>query len=134
MARAALPREACGVLGGAPPMTPEDPIEISTVIPVENRADDARRFELDPAGLIDAEDRLEAQGLVMIGVMHSHPQSVAAPSPTDLADAARYDPRSDLLHLIVSLQGFAPQVDLWRYPHRPSGETVAVRLPWSAYG
>lgn len=65
--------------------------------------------------MIDAENAIDASGFAVVGVMHSHPTSEAAPSHRDVRDAQRYDPASNLIHLIVSMQGFAPTIRGYRY-------------------
>ncbi len=77
-------------------------------------------FALDGAEMIAAEDRVDAAGDELIGVWHSHPTSEAVPSATDLADAAIYDPNATLLQVLVSMQGFAPQVRAYRYETDPA--------------
>ncbi len=130
MARAALPREACGLLGGR--MTGAR-IEIEVLEPVANTSPDPRRFALDPAGMLIAEDRIDDAGLRVVGVMHSHPAGEAVPSPTDLDDAAGFDPDSAFVHLIVSMQGFVPTARLWRFPGA-NGPADPTEIPLDRHG
>jgi proteasome lid subunit RPN8/RPN11 len=112
-ARAALPRECCGVLIGR-----DD--RILDAIPVENIADGDSRFELDPKGHIEARRRARAIGTEVLGFYHSHPRAPAVPSERDRAEAA-YD---GSLHAIVSLAGL-PAVGLFEWV---SGDFAPVGL------
>lgn len=76
--------------------------------------------------MLAAEDRIEANGSLVIGVFHSHPTSQARPSPTDIADAASWDPRGTQLHVIVSMQGFVPTIRAWRLV--PMGEPIELHI------
>jgi proteasome lid subunit RPN8/RPN11 len=49
----------------------------------------ARRFEIDPQALVDAQRAARAGGPEVIGYYHSHPTGSAAPSATDRAMASR---------------------------------------------
>ena len=112
MSRAALPYEACGVIGGE---RVENGWRALSIHPVKNSLASATAFALDGAGMIAAEDRIDAAGNELIGVWHSHPTSAPIPSDTDLADASRYDPAGVFVHVLVSMQGFAPQVRAYQY-------------------
>lgn len=87
-----LPDEACGMLGGLGG-------EVRLVIPVPNVCHSPFRFRMDPAGQIEAMRRIEEAGLDMVAIYHSHPEGPAAPSPTDLEEAAY----PEALYLIWSL-------------------------------
>ena len=116
MARAALPNEACGVLAGSlGPEVGRPAVVIEAIRRVANRLDSPTRFELDGAGMVNAEDSIAAEGLEVVGVFHSHPAREARPSARDVADALVFDPRHRFVHLIASMQGFAPTVRAWRY-------------------
>lgn len=87
---------------------------------------------MDGLAMIAAERAIDDRGDDLIGVLHSHPTSQAFPSDRDLADAARYDPHSVFVQLIVSLQGFAPTVRAFRYG-QSTAETVEFTIePTSA--
>lgn len=75
-ARAAHPRECCGLLEG-------EGGRIVAVHPSRNLARAPDRFEIDPA----LQFRLLRAGRRIVGCYHSHPDGVAAPSPRD-ADGA----------------------------------------------
>ena len=113
-ARDASPRECCGLLIGSGNT-------IDEAVPARNIADGSTRFLIDPADHIDARRAAGRRGLGIIGFYHSHPQSAAWPSPTDVAEAAY----PDAVHLIVSLAEAAPEVRLFRIE---SGTVAELRL------
>jgi proteasome lid subunit RPN8/RPN11 len=100
-ARAAAPRECCGLLLGlAPPAS--DVTEIRRAEPTGNIAPEPTRYQIDPADHFRAIREARAAGLSVIGAYHSHPASAPVPSPTDLAEAL-----PAFLYLIVSLRSSA---------------------------
>lgn len=121
MGRSVLPAEVCGLVAGPrlPQWDQEAPIVVSGIVRVRNAARSPTRFALDGKGMMNAEARIVDGGDEVIGVIHSHPVSAAVPSATDLADALVYDPDAVWLQLIVSLQGFAPNLRAWRFPPSP---------------
>ncbi len=124
IARAMLPNEACGLIGGT---RADDLLIVTSVHAVTNEKAAPTAFALDGQGMIDAENRIDAAGDVVLGVWHSHPASSAVPSATDLADAAIYDPGGSMLQVLVSMQGFAPQVRAYRYG---AGDEPTLRKYW----
>lgn len=80
-ARAAHPREACGILLGR-----ERDItafrETANVHPAPRT-----HFEIDPRALIAAHRAARSDGPNVLGYFHSHPQGPAKPSATDIAMA-----------------------------------------------
>lgn len=112
MSRAALPNEACGLIGGKKTSTEYEAVSVHSV---KNAASSPTVFALDGQGMIDAETRIDDAGHELLAVWHSHPTTAAVPSQVDLADAHKYDPHGSLLHVLVSMQGFAPQVRAYRY-------------------
>jgi proteasome lid subunit RPN8/RPN11 len=70
------------------------------VYPIANAAPDrTHRFVMEPTVQIDAMRRMREAGEELFAIYHSHPHAPAAPSPTDLAEAAY----PEALYLIVSL-------------------------------
>ncbi|MDX2140486.1 MAG: M67 family metallopeptidase [Chloroflexota bacterium] len=105
-ARADAPREACGVLLGRDGMVKE-------AVPVANRAaDPLHTFRLDERQYVAALYDGEQRGLGLIGFYHSHPQGLAIPSQTDIAQS-HYP---DALHVIVGLVGDS-LLTVWRLRH-----------------
>lgn len=72
------PRECCGVIAG------RDGVLIQ-VYETPNVAEGNRLYEIDPARLIELEFReLPEQGSEIVAIYHSHPESPAYPSATDV--------------------------------------------------
>ncbi len=86
------PEEACGLVGG------RDGRAVR-LYPVENVRHSPVAFEMEPLQQIRAMLAMEAEGLELIAIYHSHPSGPARPSPTDVALA--YYP--DAVQLILSL-------------------------------
>lgn len=77
----AHPREACGILLGAPGA-------ITRIEPTANVAADPRKtFEIDPAALLRVHREARGAGMAVVGWYHSHPSGAAEPSRTDAARA-----------------------------------------------
>lgn len=82
-ARAAHPRECCGLLFG-------DTNAITGYRPAVNvHPNPETHFEIDPQVLIDAHRAMRRGGPRLVGYYHSHPAGPAEPSATDRAMAAR---------------------------------------------
>ncbi len=86
------PEEACGLVGG------RDGRAVR-LYAVENTRHSPVAFEMDPLQQINAMLAMEAEGLELIAIYHSHPDGPARPSATDVANA--YYP--DAVQLIISL-------------------------------
>lgn len=94
------PREACGLLLGAPGA-------IARIERTRNVAADPRRaFEIDPAALLRVHRGARGAGLAVIGWYHSHPLGSAEPSRTDAARAVE----DGMLWLVVA----GGRVTAWR--------------------
>lgn len=106
----AFPEECCGLLAGPLPESfgsPDAVLVPTETLPLENAAAPERRhdrFRLDGLALTRAERALEARGLGLLGVYHSHPQAPAWPSPFDLDNAW-----PSYAYLIVSVRDGSPQ-------------------------
>jgi proteasome lid subunit RPN8/RPN11 len=79
--QACAPMEACGVLAGREGA-------VLKVIPVANQAQSTVRFRMDPTEQLQAFDWIDANGLELVGIFHSHPAGPDRPSATDVAEAA----------------------------------------------
>jgi [CysO sulfur-carrier protein]-S-L-cysteine hydrolase len=87
------PRECCGIIAG------RDGVAVR-LYETRNVALGNRLYEIDPAQLIDLEFReFPAEGVELVAIYHSHPESPAYPSATDVELA--FWP--DALFLICSL-------------------------------
>ncbi|MDP7118305.1 MAG: M67 family metallopeptidase [Acidimicrobiales bacterium] len=107
-----VPYESCGLFAGPP-----GSMYVDTFFPIENVAPPERRREiytLDGVGQLDAEKSADAAGSSILGVMHSHTHTLAYPSPTDVADAARFDEFGVWVFLIVSLEHPEPYMRAFR--------------------
>jgi [CysO sulfur-carrier protein]-S-L-cysteine hydrolase len=112
-ARAELPNECCGLLGGTILTSHAvDTLPVAQVVvryPLANAAASPRRFESDPRQMFDALRDLDRHGLDLLAVYHSHPTSLAVPSRTDLE--WNLSPR--VVTFIVSLASEPPQLGAW---------------------
>ena len=93
------PHEIVGILAGD-----RAALRVTRAVPLVNeRAADARtRYQVDGLLLMRAEQRLEAEGLEVVGYYHSHPDHPAMYSDTD-RDLAL----PGMSYLIVSVRGAA---------------------------
>ncbi|MDR5683812.1 MAG: M67 family metallopeptidase [Armatimonadota bacterium] len=101
-ARQEAPNECCGLLFGR-----EGRVE--RVFRGTNVDRSPLTYRMDPRELLEI-PRMEAQGLNLVGIYHSHPASPAVPSRTDVARA--YYP--DVAYVIVSLAAAEPDVRAYR--------------------
>jgi [CysO sulfur-carrier protein]-S-L-cysteine hydrolase len=85
-----LPLEACGLLAGR-----EN--RVKKVIGVWNQVQSPVRFVMDPYEQLKAFDWIEASGLDLLGIFHSHPAGPETASATDIAEAAY-----EVIHIIWS--------------------------------
>lgn len=83
---ATYPLECCGVLLGRP-CTDGWQIESSAPASNANIQSPRTRFEIAPTELVSIMRDARSRGLEIAGFYHSHPDSVAAWSATDLAEA-----------------------------------------------
>jgi len=84
------PQEACGLISRAKPARglPEGGIALWAA---ENASSDPEHhFAIDPDTLLGITKQIEARGETLVGVYHSHPGGVAAPSPEDVETAAQW--------------------------------------------
>jgi proteasome lid subunit RPN8/RPN11 len=78
---AEAPLEACGLLGGKNGV-------VELVLPVKNAAASRVRFQMEPRAQLRAIEQIEAEGLEIVAIFHSHPKGPSVPSPTDIAEAS----------------------------------------------
>ncbi|HEY1707005.1 MAG TPA: M67 family metallopeptidase [Rhizomicrobium sp.] len=79
-ARAAHPRECCGLLEGT---LLDHSARVSAVHAARNLAQAADRFEIDPAEHIRLLRSARENGRAIVGCYHSHPDGKAQPSDCD---------------------------------------------------
>lgn len=76
------PAEACGLIGGT--LDAGRKVAVALVPLVNRRTDAARnRYLIDPDSFRRAQEKLDRDGLEVIGVYHSHPDHPPAPSAFD---------------------------------------------------
>lgn len=80
------PRECCGALLGA-----RNDIQkhVRVAVPLENVTEGPKRsrYELRPEDLLRADQHARREGLVLLGIYHSHPDCEAYFSETDLKNS-----------------------------------------------
>lgn len=100
-AKAGLPNEACGLLGGYE----EDGNQVVTDVYLLRNVDESREhFSMDPAEQLAAVKDIRSKGRTLLGNFHSHPESPSRPSKEDIRLA--YD--SKMHYLILSLMEEQP--------------------------
>lgn len=104
-----LPHEACGLFAADRGTT-----TVHTFYPMANAAASSEIYQLDGAEMMAVEGRADEAGLQIIGVMHSHTHTTAYPSPTDVRDAAAFDPFGTWHYIIVSLKDPTPVLRSYR--------------------
>ena len=129
-----LPNEACGLLigrssasagvGAEREGSAEGDDEVVRFVPTRNAAESSRVYTVDPRDHLRADRAAEADGLEVIGVMHSHTHTTAYPSPTDVAQA----PDPGWHYLIVSLRFEAPATRSYRIVDGNISEEAIVPL------
>src|SRR5256886_2323992 len=102
------PAEACGLIGGSV----EDGRKVAVLlVPLVNQRTDAarNRYLIDPESFRRAQEKLDRDGLGVIGVDHSHPDHAAAPSTFDREHAWPW-----LSYVIVGVaRGRAGEMTSW---------------------
>ncbi|MBC8365435.1 MAG: M67 family metallopeptidase [Actinobacteria bacterium] len=112
-ALAGVPHEACGLFAGAIGDQGEGP-SVDRFYPMRNAAESRTIYQLDGQEQLDVEHTVDEEGAVLVGVMHSHTHTPAYPSPTDVADAACFDPLGTWVFVIVSLERPDPALCAFR--------------------
>jgi proteasome lid subunit RPN8/RPN11 len=97
-ARAAAPRECCGLLEGT---REGETMRVTALHPARNLAPARDRFEIDPGDHFAAMRAARGKGRMIVGCYHSHPGDKAMPSETDRAGGSE----EDFLWLIAGEEG-----------------------------
>jgi proteasome lid subunit RPN8/RPN11 len=92
-ARQEFPNECCGLLAGRAG-------RVEVLLPGQNIDHSPYTYRLDPQEQLRFFKDMDARGLELLGIYHSHTQSAAYPSRTDVAQA--YYP--DAAYVILSLR------------------------------
>jgi proteasome lid subunit RPN8/RPN11 len=80
-ARRLAPEEACGLLAGRDG-------QVEALFFITNSLHSPVRFSMEPREQLRAFQAIDAAGLQLLAIYHSHPSGPAGPSPVDLADFA----------------------------------------------
>jgi [CysO sulfur-carrier protein]-S-L-cysteine hydrolase len=99
-ARADAPNECCGMIAAADG-------DLTAYFPAANEFASPMRFQIDSADQLRITNEIEERGEEIGAIFHSHPNSEAYPSQTDL-NLARWWP--GVLWVICSLAGEEPVV------------------------
>ena len=73
---------------------------VETVLRVRNAEQSPVRFRMDAQEQYNAFEWIDASGLDLVGIFHSHPSGPETVSPTDIAEAAY-----EVVHVIWSRKG-----------------------------
>ena len=73
---------------------------VEKVLPVWNQAQSPVRFVMDPYEQLKAFEWIDLNGLVLLGIFHSHPAGPETVSATDIAEAAY-----EVVHVVCSRLG-----------------------------
>jgi proteasome lid subunit RPN8/RPN11 len=97
--------EVCGLAGGTGNL-------VKTIYPVTNIATDTKhQFLMAPEEQFEIMRSMRESGEEMIGIYHSHPESLAEPSATDIEMAAY----PDVFYFIISLRVKQPELVCYYY-------------------
>jgi len=107
-ARREAPNEACGLILGS--AAASEGGHARGFVPTRNAAASPYRYEIDSKDLLRLTLDADEHDEVFWGIVHSHTQTPARPSPTDVG-LALYP---DALYLLVSLAGDETDVRAWR--------------------
>jgi proteasome lid subunit RPN8/RPN11 len=102
-ARAELPNECCGLLGGVEG-------RVTRHFPICNDAASPTEYFTNARDLLDAMKILRFEGIEVLAFYHSHPSSEPVPSKTDIE---RNTWGETVIHVIVGLAGNEPEVRAW---------------------
>lgn len=122
-----LPYEACGLFAAASQTS-----QLERFFPMRNAAASSQLYKLDGTEMMTVEQEADEVGLQVVGVMHSHTHTVAYPSPTDVSEAAVFDPFGSWNFVIVSLKDDSPVLRNYRIVDGIITETEVVVTPRAA--
>jgi proteasome lid subunit RPN8/RPN11 len=97
-----IPEEACGLLGGRGKV-------VQLILPVPNHSHSPTEFNMDGQAQLEAMQTIEAEGLEITAIFHSHPKGPQTPSLRDIR--SYYYPDSVML-IIAPVQ---PGWDLFAF-------------------
>jgi proteasome lid subunit RPN8/RPN11 len=103
-ARAEAPNECCGIVAA------NGDGSAARVVPATNKHASPLRFEIDGLELMGILDALDADGLEVGAIYHSHTRTAPEPSQTDVNYAPQWP---GALWIIVGLAAGEPDVRTW---------------------
>ena len=125
-ARAAFPRECCGLIEGR---RRGEIAEAVMLHPARNIALNQDRFEIHPEDHFAALKAARAEGRAVIGCYHSHPNGAPAPSATDRDGGGE----EGFLWLVAALARAEGPVALGAFAYTAAGFSyVGLDGPWGA--
>lgn len=111
------PAEACGIIAGRGSRALK-------VLPIPNCAESPHtRYQFDAAAYVRAMFEIQAEGMELIAIYHSHPNGAPLPSQTDLREA-RYGRTP---YLIIGLENGAARLAAWSL-HQMRAEPVPLHI------
>ncbi len=113
---AALPYEACGFLTGLNGMG-------GRAWPISNLETNFHSFEMKQEEVVNLSNRLGDGDEQITAIYHSHPTSIAYPSPMDILFA----PDGDIAYIIVSFLYSYPQVKCF-YIHNKKVNQLSLQI------
>jgi proteasome lid subunit RPN8/RPN11 len=116
---ACFPEEMCGLIVGHP-----GDARVVRFVPCTNVAHSAKVYTIDPKEHLRAELAAEADGLEVLGSVHSHTHTHAYPSPTDVAQA----PDPGWHYVIVTLMNQMPEPRAFRIVDGEISEEAIVSV------
>lgn len=121
-ARDERPNEACGLIVGS--AVAADGGEARRYVACRNAAASPSRYTVDRDDLLRVLAELDRTGEELWGVVHSHVRTPAAPSPTDVGEAAW----PAAVYVLVSLAGEErePSLRAWRIVNGSASEVPLV--------
>ena len=115
-ARQEAPDECCGMVAGRD----EDAQKVYRATNIEHSH---LRFMIDPKEQLRIDRDIEASGLELTAIYHSHTRTAPKPSETDMIYAKLWP---GVLWVIVGLAGDEPEVRMWRIDNGQAAETELV--------
>lgn len=116
-AKEKLPNEACGLVAGT---ENSDERTIAKVYYLTNIDASREHFTVDPKEQLLAVKDMRAEGLILLGNWHSHPESPSRPSEEDKRLA--YDSKAS--YLILSLMEETPVLKSFHVENGESSEEI----------
>jgi proteasome lid subunit RPN8/RPN11 len=121
--REELPNEACGLMGGTGNA-------VKRLFRLRNMDASPVAYRLDPDEQLRAMRAMKEEGLELVGIYHSHPDSPPVPSHTDITRAffpgTREPNFPDVVYFIVGVGSGMPEVRAYRITEH-GVEKVEVR-------